>query len=89
MRVLSSAGQSEEAWPRLGSAVLTSSDHQSQEATDCRWMKVIALLVSGKLQLGSNEEVLEILEYPRPWRHADGAVEGPGRPRSRSGTQSR
>ena len=58
------AGDLAEAWPRLGSAVLTSLDHQSQEATDCRWMKVLALLVSDKLRLPDQEHVLEILEYP-------------------------
>jgi len=58
------AGDPAEAWPRLGSAVLTSFDHQSQEATDCRWMKVLALLVSDKLRLPSEDHVLEILEYP-------------------------
>jgi len=61
---LAGLGDLKEAWPRLGSAVLTSLDHQSQEATDCRWMKVLTLLVSDKLRLPSKESVLEILEYP-------------------------
>lgn len=61
---LAGAGDPAEAWPRLGSAILTCFDHQSQEATDCRWMKVLALLVSGKLQLPSKEMALEIFQYP-------------------------
>jgi hypothetical protein len=40
--------------------------HQSQEATDCRWMKVLAMTLSGSLQFpaGAEEKVKEILEYP-------------------------
>ncbi len=61
---LAGAGDLAEAWPRLGSAIFTSLDHQSQEATDCRWMKVLALLVSDKLRLQSKDQFLDIAEYP-------------------------
>jgi len=40
--------------------------HQSQEATDCRWMRVLAALLSGSLLYPREAEelVTEILEYP-------------------------
>jgi hypothetical protein len=40
--------------------------HQSQEATDCRWMRVLGIILSGSMHFPPEmkEEVLEILEYP-------------------------
>ena len=40
--------------------------HQSQEATDCRWAKVLCLVVGKKMNFTSNmsESLIEILEYP-------------------------
>jgi hypothetical protein len=39
-------------------------DHQSQEATDCRWLRVLFHALSGKLHLPTKEHAREILEYP-------------------------
>jgi len=40
--------------------------HQSQEATDCRWIRLMAILFGGKLILPSSrkEHGLELIEYP-------------------------
>ena len=38
--------------------------HQAQEATDCRWMSVLAMLCGQKLHLPSKDLIREILEYP-------------------------
>src|ERR1035438_6163431 len=38
--------------------------HQTQEATDCRWISVAALVVSGRFQLPTDEDIRQILEYP-------------------------
>jgi hypothetical protein len=38
--------------------------HQTQEATDCRWMKVMAAVVTGAMVLPSEELWKEITEYP-------------------------
>lgn len=59
-------GQSPAAndWEHLQSAVLLVLDHQSQEATDCRWLKVLFQILSGQLHLPTQELVREILEYP-------------------------
>lgn len=54
----------QEAWQALAKGVLVTLDHQSQESTDCRWMRVLAMLLSEKLKLPSLEAVKEILEYP-------------------------
>lgn len=51
-------------WEVLMEAVAKVFDHQSQEATDCRWLKVLVAVLAGKLHLGSKERVDEILEYP-------------------------
>jgi len=53
-----------EGWARLASAVTSCFDHQSQSATDCRWIMVLARLVSGKLHLGVPDRDREILDYP-------------------------
>jgi len=51
-------------WESLKLAVLPVLSHQSQEATDCRWVRVLFQLLSGALFLQSEEQVREILEYP-------------------------
>ncbi len=38
--------------------------HQSQEATDCRWVRVTAEVVAGKFQLGDAEMYRKFLQYP-------------------------
>ena len=56
----------DEDWEKLFSAVQKSFDHQSQEATDCRWIRILCLMVGGKIHfLRSMEEIVrEIAEYP-------------------------
>ncbi|HEV2221724.1 MAG TPA: DUF5677 domain-containing protein [Candidatus Acidoferrales bacterium] len=51
-------------WEYLQAAVLPVLDHQSQEATDCRWLRVLFQTLSGQLHLPTREHVREILEYP-------------------------
>ena len=48
----------------LMTAVARALDHQSQEATDCRWIKVLVRLAAGRLHLPTEEGVREIVEYP-------------------------
>ena len=45
-------------------AVARTLDHQSQESTDCRWLKLLCLVFAGKLRLRSQEQVAYILHYP-------------------------
>lgn len=54
----------EEDWEHLRVAVAHVFDHQSQEATDCRWLRVLVMLVSGQLKLPSVEMIEEIIYYP-------------------------
>lgn len=53
-------------WPLLAQAVADCFDHQSQKATDCRWLKVIYKLVIGRIRLPEDmrEKALEFMEYP-------------------------
>jgi hypothetical protein len=51
-------------WENLKSAVLLVLDHQSQEATDCRWLRVLFQVLCGRLHLPTPEDVREIFEYP-------------------------
>lgn len=50
----------------LAHAVAITYWHQSQDATDCRWMRVIAMMAAGKLLFptGAEEMVRELIEYP-------------------------
>ncbi len=50
-------------WEYLKASVLPLLDHQSQEATDCRWLRVLFHVVSGKLHV-TEEDLREILGYP-------------------------
>lgn len=52
------------SWSELSAAVFRCYDHQSQDATDCRWIKILVRLVSGYLQLPSEEMIRQIAEYP-------------------------
>jgi hypothetical protein len=63
---LSSIGQAptKDDWEHLKLAVLLVLDHQSQEATDCRWLRVLFRIRSGMLHLPRPEDVREVLEYP-------------------------
>lgn len=49
---------------KLTSSLSKSYFHQSQEATDCRWVKVLCLVLGEKLKLATEEQVRNILEYP-------------------------
>ena len=53
-----------EEWDHLRIAVAHVFDHQSQEATDCRWLRVLVMMVSGQLKLQSAEQVRQIALYP-------------------------
>lgn len=54
----------EEDWEILRSSVGRSLWHQSQEATDARWLVVFFALISRRLNLPSEDSIREILEYP-------------------------
>ncbi len=64
-------GQSEqkEDWPKLATGVSKTLWHQSEEATDCRWIKILCLNVGGKANFpssmdGKDDLLKEIREYP-------------------------
>lgn len=53
-----------EDWECVKGAVSLVLNHQSQEATDCRWVRVLFHLLSGRLKLPTEEHDRQILEYP-------------------------
>jgi hypothetical protein len=65
-RWLEIAGDSDRSFELLKTAVGTTLFHQSQEATDCRWMRVLAVALSGSMKFpsGATELVRELLAYP-------------------------
>ena len=54
-------------WLLLMKSVAKTLDHQSQESTDCRWLRVICLGAAGRLILPyyGTELAAELTEYPR------------------------
>lgn len=70
---------------RIADSVLKVYSHQSQEATDCRWVKILCLVLGDKMRLPTEEHVREILEYPnfgdmkrvRPFIRASEIVKDP------------
>ena len=56
----------EKDWERLSNAILKTLWHQSEEATDCRWIKILCEMLGGKLHFNESmkETALGILEYP-------------------------
>jgi uncharacterized protein DUF5677 len=55
------------SWQVLGRAVALTLGHQSQEATDCRWLKVMFLALKGQIcfRAGKDEQMTgELMEYP-------------------------
>ncbi len=50
-------------WQQLARAVAVTLDHQSQEATDCRWVRMLCMVSSGKAVMPP-EHVKEIAYYP-------------------------
>lgn len=53
----------ENDWGTLAESVLAVFEHQTQEATDCRWVKLMAGILSGKLRIPA-DRLKELLEYP-------------------------
>lgn len=51
-------------WDALKVAVGRTLDHQSQESTDCRWVRVLAQVAAELLQLPSREMIRQLAEYP-------------------------
>lgn len=54
-------------WETLGDAVLKAFDHQSEEATDVRWMRVIFSIAFGRMIFtpDTHKQAEEFIEYPR------------------------
>lgn len=48
----------------LMNAITKTLDHQSQEATDCRWMRIIAMMAGDRLKLPSEDIAKEFAHYP-------------------------
>ena len=53
-------------WSIMAKAVADCFDHQSEKATDCRWLKVIFMLAIGKMKMPNTmmDRGKEIIEYP-------------------------
>lgn len=63
------SSDSKDDWNKLAESVAKTSWHQSQEATDCRWVKVLCNIVGWKVKFskgisGVENMVRWILEYP-------------------------
>lgn len=58
---------SDDDWQTLGNAVLTTFDHQSQEATDVRWLSLLFKVGLGVVHFPASlrERAEEIVQYPR------------------------
>jgi len=55
------------AWKQLAACVARSIYHQSQEATDCRWLRLMSMVVRGIVQFSSSMEtrVEQLYHYPK------------------------
>jgi hypothetical protein len=51
-------------WGALRVAVRGTLDHQSENATDCRWVRVFFRLWTGMLKMPWRDDVLDIIYYP-------------------------
>ena len=53
-------------WQKLSKGILKTFWHQSQEATDCRWIKVLSQILGGKLKFHqkTKDTVRGVFEYP-------------------------
>jgi len=56
-------------WQKLSIGVSKTFWHQSEEATDCRWIKLLCEIVGGKIKFSStiegiNDTIKGVLEYP-------------------------
>jgi len=54
----------EEKEEMLHKAILKTFDHQSQEATDCRWVKILCLALGNKLKFSDKDKADRTLNYP-------------------------
>lgn len=56
----------ENDWQKISKGVAVTFWHQSQEATDCRWIKILCVILGGKLKFPRSMEdtVRGIFEYP-------------------------
>ncbi len=53
--------ESESDWNMVGNGVAMSLDHQSQAATDCRWIKFYCLIMSDKVRFANSIDQIEYL----------------------------
>src|ERR1051326_3464136 len=53
-----------DAWTRLAGTIARVLFHQSQEATDARWARVLFRVATGQMRLQTQEQFLELAEYP-------------------------
>lgn len=51
-------------WKVLMPAVAKTLDHQSQESTDCRWLRILCMMAAGVYKLPTEEMVKELVYYP-------------------------
>ncbi|MFA5162770.1 MAG: DUF5677 domain-containing protein [Elusimicrobiales bacterium] len=53
-------------WKQLGMGVALASAHQTQEATDCRWIRFLCMVFGGKMRFHKDMagRVEELLKYP-------------------------
>lgn len=58
--------QAPDNWDNIiGKAILNCFDHQSEAATDCRWMRMLVVILSGKMVFQNGSDLpREILDYP-------------------------
>lgn len=54
----------EEDWTILAPCIVDVFDHQSQKATDCRWVKLMPAILTGKMKLNTRDAVENLLQYP-------------------------
>ena len=54
----------DDGWALLMRAVARTLDHQSQESTDCRWLKILCFIAGDKLELPTDDMVREYVDYP-------------------------
>lgn len=58
------ATPSADDWKLLMASVAKTLNHQSQESTDCRWLRIICMMAAGVYRLPTEEMVKELVYYP-------------------------
>lgn len=58
------AAPTAEDWTTLAESVAATLDHQSQEATDCRWAYMLPIIYSGKIHMPEAYMYQEYTDYP-------------------------